>query len=669
MKFWTILSITALLVLLALPGAVSAGDNVVVSGSILPAAPVAAFSATPLVGVAPLSVEFTDMSTGTVDTWKWEYNDGSGWTEFSTDQNPEKEFTTARPYDVRLTVTNAGGSDDETKTHYIATANVREPLITVQSGTVSGDLYVSSPHTYATGVTEVTETFTLPAAAVGNIQWAKLYVNTYSGSAANTYALTSTVKLDGTTLGVETMDIASETNGHSYPLNDHVNKVYSDYEAQYDVTAMISSASPEVNVKSEAITGKSFDGRIKGVTLVVAYNDGDSDHVKYWVNHGGDWSSPAGGSTTFDTTGITSGWTSAESKIRYHSSSDATTYTFNGVSKSSSTPPDTGGALNTWDVSSDLTAGLSSMLEYSKTSGSYKTNLATLVVRYIAPGADFSATPLTGDAPLEVVFTDASTGATSWAWDFDNDGTTDSTDQNPAHTYNTAGIYSVELTVTGPLGSDSMTKTNYITVKEPAPVVDFEASTTTPVVGQAVTFTGSNTGGAVDTWTWDFGDGSGSGQTAPHTYNTAGTYTVSLTATGPDYTDTETKANYITVGAATIEVTVGPASIDFGTMSAGTDETGNTDVNVDVTGGTAWSVTASASNGGYMGTGTANLANPFQLSKDGTNFQAMTTDFENFLTGTAGNDGTGTGSVKQAIDASDAAGDYAITITFTGGFS
>ena len=216
-----------------------------------------------------------------------------------------------------------------------------------------------------------------------------MYVNTYSGSAANTYALTSTVKLDGngddtfeTTLGNETMDIASETNGNSYPLNDHVNKVYSDYEAQYDVTSLISSANPAVNVKSQAIAGKSFDGRIKGVTLVVAYNDPSStNQTYYWVNHGGDWSSPGNGQTSFNTAGLSSGWFSAESKIRQFSSSDAN-YTFNSVLKTGSGSTPNLDGLNTWDATNDITAGQQSTLAYSKGS-SFKTTLATLKVKYV----------------------------------------------------------------------------------------------------------------------------------------------------------------------------------------------------------------------------------------------------------------------------------------------
>lgn len=80
--------------------------------------------------------------------------------------------------------------------------------------------------------------------------------------------------------------------------------------------------------------------------------------------------------------------------------------------------------------------------------------------------AGFTASPRSGTAPLEVQFTDQSTGEiTDWEWDFDNDGTADSTEQSPSYTYATAGEYTVSLKVTGPEGSDTATKDDYIEVK------------------------------------------------------------------------------------------------------------------------------------------------------------------------------------------------------------
>jgi parallel beta-helix repeat protein len=77
-----------------------------------------------------------------------------------------------------------------------------------------------------------------------------------------------------------------------------------------------------------------------------------------------------------------------------------------------------------------------------------------------------SASGYTGDTDLTVQFADESTGeVTAWAWDFDNNGSVDSTAQNPSYTYSGfTGKKTVKLTVTGPDGSDSETKTDYIRI-------------------------------------------------------------------------------------------------------------------------------------------------------------------------------------------------------------
>jgi parallel beta-helix repeat protein len=77
--------------------------------------------------------------------------------------------------------------------------------------------------------------------------------------------------------------------------------------------------------------------------------------------------------------------------------------------------------------------------------------------------ANFSASPTTGTQPLTVQFTDHSTGTINlWEWDFDNDGTVDSTDQNPSWIYPDIGNFSVSLKVTGPGEEDTIVKENYI---------------------------------------------------------------------------------------------------------------------------------------------------------------------------------------------------------------
>jgi PKD repeat protein len=168
-----------------------------------------------------------------------------------------------------------------------------------------------------------------------------------------------------------------------------------------------------------------------------------------------------------------------------------------------------------------------------------------------APAAAFAASPTTGEVPLEVQFTDESTGEVdTWAWDFDDDGSVDSTERNPSHTYETHGRYSVRLTVTGPGGSDTETKAAYLDLKAPTPApceAMFEAD---PTEGEGITsvqFTDLSTGDIV-AWEWDFdGDGvvDSTEQNPEHTYTKNGDYTVTLTVTGWDCEDSLTRTDYI----------------------------------------------------------------------------------------------------------------------------
>ena len=83
-----------------------------------------------------------------------------------------------------------------------------------------------------------------------------------------------------------------------------------------------------------------------------------------------------------------------------------------------------------------------------------------------APTASFTASATSGTAPLNVQFTDTSTGVpTSWAWDFADGGS--STSQTPSHTFAANGTYVVQLTATNLQGSTSASKT--ITVADAPP--------------------------------------------------------------------------------------------------------------------------------------------------------------------------------------------------------
>jgi PKD repeat protein len=105
-----------------------------------------------------------------------------------------------------------------------------------------------------------------------------------------------------------------------------------------------------------------------------------------------------------------------------------------------------------------------------------------------APIADFTGSPTSGLKPLLVRFTDASSEQiTSRTWDF-GDGQS-STAVNPSHIYTDAGNYTVALTVTGPGGSSTKTRTDYITVTEPVQILYPPANLQASLAGEEVTLT------------------------------------------------------------------------------------------------------------------------------------------------------------------------------------
>ena len=132
-----------------------------------------------------------------------------------------------------------------------------------------------------------------------------------------------------------------------------------------------------------------------------------------------------------------------------------------------------------------------------------------------------------------------------WSWDF-GDGTLFVSQQNPIHTYSSAGTYSVQLIVSSDKGCTD-TVNAHETV-HPIPIPSFTADTV--CLGTGTHFSGTSTG-VITTWYWQFGDGTNSAtnHTTTHTYLTAGTHSVTLTVTSDSgcyksYTDT-VKVNFL----------------------------------------------------------------------------------------------------------------------------
>jgi len=170
----------------------------------------------------------------------------------------------------------------------------------------------------------------------------------------------------------------------------------------------------------------------------------------------------------------------------------------------------------------------------------------------LPPVADFTAIPLSVVEGNSVNFTDQSTNTpTFWSWTFEGGTPSTSTSKNPVVTYSTPGTWDVTLVATNSAGSDTELKPVYITVTAlPLPVADFSVSNSTVTVGGSLTFTDLTTNSPTG-WSWTFPGGTPNTSNVQNpivTYNTTGTYDVSLTATNKTGTGaTTTKTGYITV--------------------------------------------------------------------------------------------------------------------------
>ena len=150
----------------------------------------------------------------------------------------------------------------------------------------------------------------------------------------------------------------------------------------------------------------------------------------------------------------------------------------------------------------------------------------------IIPVADFLESPTGGNAPLTATFTDG-------------DSTTSEILVNPVHTYEKPGIYNVSLKAKNSCGSNTVTKSNYIVVNVVPPYAHFRISPTTGPVQLTVQFTDKTTEEPTSCLL-NFGDGTTSTlQNPEHTYNTAGIYTATPTAS--NVVDTSTKISTVTI--------------------------------------------------------------------------------------------------------------------------
>jgi len=406
--------------------------------------PTAEFSGTPTTGIEPLTIDFTDLSTDNPTSWSWDFGDGGS----STEQNPSHTYD-AGTYTVTLTSSNAYGSDDEVKVGYITVDPCVPPVAGFSGSPTVGDAPLTIDFTdQSTNATSWSWNF-----GDGGTSTAQNPSHTYTAEGTYTVTLAAT------------------------------NACGSDNEVKTDYITVMSSP----DIKSYALSDIPVIGTVSGDYLDTRTSDNIYEtitEIEYtghprkrysYLEHKWNFDVTSGSTITFYLEAYRTANSDGDNFVFEYSTDDVTYLSLVTVASateqvySTTIPNSTSGTVyvrvtdsnRAWDMNSLDPVYIDEM--YFKTTGAGP----------VAPTADFSATPTSGNPPLTVNFTDLSTGdPTTWDWTFGDGGT--STAQNPSHTYNSVGLYTVSLTVSNANGSDSETKTDYISVFESGGTVHVE---------------------------------------------------------------------------------------------------------------------------------------------------------------------------------------------------
>jgi PGF-pre-PGF domain-containing protein len=531
----------------------SAGYNITSKESYITVtepAPVANFSSNVTSGEVPLSVNFTDTSTNSPTSWLWNFGDGTN----STDQNPIHSYTSAGTYNVSLNATNAAGSNISMQIDYITAAVV--PVSNFSANVTSGgaplsiiftDNSLNSPTSwfwdYGDGSNSTsqdpTHTYTsagtynvsLNATNVGgsNVSTQVSYITAYAVPVAN---FSANITSGTVPLSVNFTDLSTNTPTSWYwDFGDGSNS-----SLQNPIHTYASAGTYTVSLNASNIGGDNISTQ--------------TDYIAAAVNPVANFSA-----------NVTSGATPLSVNFTDLSLNSPTSWFWDfgdGTNSTGQSPTHIYTSAGTYNVS----------LNATNVGGSNISTQFSYITTAAIPVSNFSSNVTSGTVPLSVNFTDLSTNIpTSWFWDF-GDGS-NSTVQNPIHTYTSAGTYNVSLNATNIGGSNISTQLSYITVAV-TPVANFSANITSGAVPLSVNFTDFSTNSPTS-WFWDFGDGSNSTDQSPtHTYTLAGTYNVSLNATNVGGSNVSTELSYITTAVTPVanfsaNVTSGaiPLSVNF----------------------------------------------------------------------------------------------------------
>ncbi len=393
------------------------------------------FSATPTSGGYPLTVQFTDLTTGGPVSWSWDFGDSGT----STQQNPVYTYNSAGIYTVSLTATYSSGSDTETKNNYITVTAPQPPIaeFTADNTTPTTGQVVSFTDQSTNSPTSWSWTFT-GGTPSGSTQQNPTV--TYNGAGTFQVSLTVTNAAGSDTETKAGYIVVSET-----PL-EYCDSQGNNYNYEYIGNVTVG----DLNNSSGGSNYTDFTGQTAlltaggnvGVSLTPVFPSSTyTEYWKIWIDYNIDGDFDDAGEEVFSSSG------SSTVTGNFDVSAAASGTTRMRVSMKWDATPSSCEAFSYGEVE-----------DYTVTFGT-------------APlAAEFSADAVNINAGQIVTFTDTSTGGpTAWSWTFPGGNPASGNLQNPSVTYNVVGTYNVSLTVTRGGDSDSMTKNGYIAVTDTPP--------------------------------------------------------------------------------------------------------------------------------------------------------------------------------------------------------
>ena len=491
--------------------------------------PVAAFSSTSSANIAT----FTDNSTGIPSSWFWQFGDGNT----STDQNPTHAYAAGGSYVATLTATNSCGT------------NTVSNVVTVGSPVTTLSANFTSNHSNPVCAGEFVQFTDLSTGNPFGYSWSFPGGTPSFSSAANpliryntpgTYDVSLTVLsplgfANEVKQGYVVVTSTGATAAYSFTSN---NNFFTFTDQSTNANTWLWDFGDGSTSSLQNPTHTYANAGTYQVKLTASNGCGGDTETKTVVSTGGTTPTPTANFTSNHSNPTCAGSISFTNT----STGSPTSYSwsFPGGSPSSST------ATNP-TVNYTTPGSYNVILTATNASGSDTETKINFVVISNTPTANFTSSTNN----LTATFSNASTNASSYSWNF-GDGNT-STATNPTHTYSSAGTYTVTLTASNSCGNNTTTNSVTVTAAAPSPVANFTSNHSNPICsGTVVNFTDTSTGNPTS-WSWSFPGGTPSTSTLQNptvTYNTAGTRNVTLTATNANGSDTETKFNYVVVSAA-----------------------------------------------------------------------------------------------------------------------